>query len=90
MAMINRLLGAARPSVGSVLAIDRIACTGHGICAHILTGTIELDEWGYPILHEEAPDPALAAEAVKLCPAKALRWVERRDVRSPESGLLPE
>ncbi|MGH8880805.1 MAG: ferredoxin [Stackebrandtia sp.] len=77
MSVINRLLGAARPSVTSALAIDRIACTGHGICARILTGAIELDEWGYPILRAVEPDPALAAEAVKLCPAMALRWIER-------------
>ncbi|AHH18873.1 putative ferredoxin [Nocardia nova SH22a] len=76
MSLVNRLLGVAPPSASSVLAIDRIACTGHGICAHILTAAMDLDEWGYPIVLDPHPDRALAAEAVKLCPARALRWIE--------------
>ncbi len=74
MSLMNRLLGVAAPSASSVLAIDRTACTGHGICAHILTTTLALDDWGYPIARGTDPDRALAAEAVKLCPARALRW----------------
>ena len=30
------------------LAVDRIACTGHGICAGPLPDEVGLDEWGYP------------------------------------------
>lgn len=32
-----------------VLAVDRIACTGHGICASLLPEHVALDEWGYPV-----------------------------------------
>ncbi|MBO0856594.1 MAG: ferredoxin [Nocardia sp.] len=77
MSLINRLLGTAAPSRSATLAVDRTACAGHGICAHILTGTIDLDDWGYPIISADEPDPDLAAEAIKLCPAKALRWIDR-------------
>lgn len=58
------------------LAVNPIACTGHGICAEMLPELIGLDEWGYPILadrpvsHELAP---LARRAVRLCPTLALR-----------------
>nr|WP_210743651.1 ferredoxin [Nocardia cerradoensis] len=72
--MTTRVLGIARPPSG-VLAVDRIACTGHGICAHVLPEQIVLDEWGYPVLTDAEPDPALATEAIGLCPAAALRWV---------------
>ncbi|MGW5230538.1 ferredoxin [Nocardia niigatensis] len=75
MSLINRILGIPDPSPSSTFAVDRIACVGHGICAHILIDAISLDEWGYPTLHEARPDPALAAEAIKLCPTKALRWI---------------
>jgi ferredoxin len=62
--------------MGMTVAVDRIACTGHGLCAELLPERIGLDEWGYPIL---APDPipgALAEHArraVAACPALALR-----------------
>ncbi|WP_063012282.1 ferredoxin [Nocardia kruczakiae] len=74
MSLTDRVLGITRPPSG-VLAVDRIACTGHGICAHVLPEQIVLDEWGYPLLTDSEPDPALATEAIKLCPAAALRWV---------------
>jgi ferredoxin len=74
VSLTARALGIARPTSGA-LAIDRIACTGHGICAHILPEQIVLDDWGYPVLGDAEPDPALATEAIKLCPAAALRWV---------------
>ena len=54
------------------VAIDRVLCTGHGVCAQTLPGAIVLDEWGYPILRHDAVDPEAAALAVKLCPARAL------------------
>ncbi|MEV5646963.1 ferredoxin [Nocardia sp. NPDC052254] len=76
MSPVNRLLGVSAPSASSMLAIDRTACTGHGICAHILTTAFDLDEWGYPIVLDATPDRSLAAEAVKLCPVRALRWIE--------------
>jgi ferredoxin len=54
------------------VAIDRVLCTGHGVCAQTLPGAIVLDEWGYPILRHDAVEPEAAALAVKLCPARAL------------------
>ena len=62
--------------MGLTITVDRIACTGHGLCAELLPERISLDEWGYPIL---APDPIPAAldgharRAVAACPALALR-----------------
>jgi ferredoxin len=57
------------------LEINRIACTGHGLCADLLPELIELDEWGYPIIGDGVPlDLAIhARRAVSACPALALR-----------------
>lgn len=54
------------------LRIDRIACTGHGVCASVLPHNIELDEWGYPIVRDPNVDADEAATAIRLCPARAL------------------
>jgi ferredoxin len=57
------------------LAVDRIKCDGHGLCAEILPELIRLDDWGYPIV---APGPIpdhlkpLAERAVASCPVLAL------------------
>ena len=53
----------------TALAVDRIACTGHGICASLLTDEVTLDEWGYPVVHTSPVDPELGDIAVRLCPA---------------------
>jgi ferredoxin len=58
------------------LALNPIACTGHGICAEMLPELIGLDEWGYPILSARDVPPelgSLARRAVRLCPTLALR-----------------
>lgn len=60
----------AAPSV--TLRVDRVACTGHGVCASLLPRHVGLDEWGYPIVVDPRVDPDLARTAVKLCPARAL------------------
>lgn len=55
--------------------IDRIACTGHGLCADWLPEQISLDEWGYPILHGvhvPAEHLADARQAARQCPVRAL------------------
>lgn len=57
---------------GARIAVDRVLCTGHGVCAQTLPGAIALDEWGYPVIRSETVDPQAAALAVKLCPARAL------------------
>jgi len=58
------------------LAVNPIACTGHGICAEMLPELVALDEWGFPILTDR-PVPhelaSLARRAVRLCPTLALR-----------------
>ena len=54
------------------IAVDRVLCTGHGVCAQTLPGAVVLDEWGYPIVRREAVGPEEAALALKLCPARAL------------------
>ncbi|MBA3021894.1 ferredoxin [Propionicimonas sp.] len=54
------------------IGVDRVLCSGHGVCAQTLPRAVALDEWGYPIVVEEYVDPYDAALAVKLCPARAL------------------
>lgn len=54
------------------VAVERVLCTGHGVCAQTLPGAIELDEWGYPIIRQESVAAGDATLAVKLCPARAL------------------
>lgn len=58
------------------LVIDRIACTGHGLCAELIPEQLDLDEWGYPI-QSRGPvtggDMRHAKRAVAACPALAMR-----------------
>lgn len=65
-----RLDGASMPR----LVVDRVACTGHGICATLLPEQLSLDEWGYPVVYSPHVDPELGAAAIRLCPARALTW----------------
>ena len=57
------------------LAVDRVACSGHGVCAQLLAG-VTLDEWGYPVVTDDqvgrGEGRELADIAVRLCPARAL------------------
>ncbi|MGO4597255.1 ferredoxin [Terrabacter sp. 2RAF25] len=68
----SRRLGLVR---ASRLAVDRVACTGHGVCAQLLDG-VTLDEWGYPLVAPETVEGpeghAVAETAIRLCPARAL------------------
>ena len=60
----------------SRLQVDRIACTGHGICAELLPERIRLDDWGYPIIDGSPVDSRLMQDvrrAITACPALALR-----------------
>ena len=62
---------APRPTVG----IDRIRCTGHGVCADLLPEIVTLDEHGYPIVAPGAAgvlSPRDLDTARRLCPARAL------------------
>jgi ferredoxin len=57
------------------LAVNPIACDGHGICAELLPELIQLDDWGFPMI-DPAPVPphleGLARRAVAACPTLAL------------------
>jgi ferredoxin len=58
------------------IAVDRIKCDGHGVCADLLPEMIELDDWGYPMVRSGAiPTGAMphARRAVSDCPTLALR-----------------
>ncbi|MGW4561111.1 ferredoxin [Streptomyces sp. NPDC004561] len=68
------------------LGIDRMACSGYGLCAELLPELVELDEWGYPIVGSSAlAGEALrhARRAVAACPALALR-LNRKSERVPD------
>ncbi|HET7798827.1 MAG TPA: ferredoxin [Humibacillus xanthopallidus] len=55
----------------TTLAVDRIACTGHGVCAQLLS-QVRLDEWGYPVVDDPAVPEPDARTAIRHCPARAL------------------
>jgi ferredoxin len=58
------------------LRVNFIACDGRGLCAEVIPELIELDDWGFPIIRNDAVARELhdqAAEAVRLCPRLALR-----------------
>lgn len=57
------------------IAVNPIACDGHGVCAELLPELITLDDWGYPILRSgEVPAHLvpLARQARDLCPTLAI------------------
>lgn len=59
----------------SYLWVDAVACNGYGICAELLPEWITLDDWGYPIIDQEAlPQNVMAHawRAVDSCPTLAL------------------
>ena len=62
------------------LAVNRIACAGHGLCAELLPERIRLDEWGYPIIDDAvlpADLEAHARRAADACPTLALLLARR-------------
>ena len=84
-------LGRREPAVssapGQTLAVDRILCDAHGMCAELLPELIALDDWGYPILRPEpVPQHLLghARRAVDACPVLALRLAV--NARGPAPG----
>ncbi|MCS7481167.1 ferredoxin [Umezawaea endophytica] len=69
----------------SSLDLDPIACRAHGLCADLLPEVVDLDEWGYPLLHGDTLPAHLvpaARRAASACPALALRVTERSRQRS--------
>lgn len=59
------------------LRVDRIACTGHGVCATLLEGRFRLDREGYPIVDEPRVGRPDGDTAIRFCPARALYWSDR-------------
>ena len=59
------------------LRVDRIACTGHGICATVLEGRFRLDEHGYPVVDRPRVPREAGDTAIRFCPARALYWADR-------------
>ena len=75
------------------IVVDRIACTGHGLCAELFPEHFALDEWGYPIQAREPvrrEDLAHARRAVAACPALALRLeaAAAREARGEPSSRI--
>jgi len=68
----------------TTLKVDPIACDAFGYCAELLPELVALDEWGYPVVGDR-PVPsalvALAADAARQCPRRALLLDEDRDVQ---------
>ena len=68
------------------LVVDRIACDGAGLCAHLAPDVIALDPWGYPVIsasstptaHEPIDEQWVrqVRKAVKGCPRRALHIVD--------------
>jgi len=56
----------------TTVRVDRVACTGHGVCRALAPREVPLDEWGYPVPSQVAIEAAAADALVRLCPAAAL------------------
>jgi len=61
--------------VGYRVVIDRIACDGAGVCAHLAPSVISLDRWGFPVVGE-VTEVEQARRAVKGCPRRAVHLFE--------------
>jgi ferredoxin len=58
------------------LRVDPIACDGRGLCAELLPELITIDDWGFPIISDNAVPAHLMGDArvtVRACPKLALR-----------------
>jgi ferredoxin len=67
------------PPKGPQLRVDWPNCKAHGLCHELLPEAVRLDEWGYPIVSNQAlPQHLLvdARRAVIACPTLALRLVD--------------
>lgn len=60
----------------TVVRVDPIRCTAHGMCAELLPERIWLDDWGYPVIDGEPLSAEImdhARRAAAACPVFALR-----------------
>jgi len=77
------------------LMIDWSRCEGHGLCAHLVPELIHLDENGFPVILPIPVPPWLekdAQQAVRMCPALALRLdtdPKKRGGGSPKPPPIP-
>ena len=63
------------------LRVNMIACDAHGVCAELFPEWVHLDEWGYPIIRDDAIPHAMLAHArraVQNCPKLALILTKER------------
>lgn len=66
------------------LTVDPILCDAYGHCAELLPELIQLDQWGYPIIDEQAVPEHLrgnARQAVAACPRLALGLKRQRPAK---------
>ncbi|MCF8610136.1 ferredoxin [Gordonia sp. HY285] len=66
-------------AASQMLAVDRSACAGHGMCYGTAPDLIDCDDQGDPILPERRlsdDETAAAHDAVAACPERALSLVE--------------
>ena len=71
------------------LHVDLTRCDGHGICALLAPGLIELDRWGYALATTEplsGRERRRAEIAVRACPKSALR-LETADLPSSAAAV---
>lgn len=65
------------------LRVDRVACDGIALCAHLAPDTLELDRWGFPVVVGQdltGHEAAAARRAVRACPRRAL-WLDEGPTR---------
>ncbi len=59
------------------LKVDMDRCEGYGICAVLAAGSIDLDQWGFPVIQIEplgdGQQTRRARHAVAACPTRALQ-----------------
>ncbi len=58
------------------LRVNPIACDGRGLCAELLPELITIDDWGFPIIGDNAVPAHLMGDArttIRACPKLALR-----------------
>jgi len=78
------------------LHIDWTSCDGRGLCAELLPGVLDRDDWGYPVARGKVgrdrtdvplrdADREAAQEAVILCPKLALSLLEGK-APEPQNG----
>lgn len=68
---------------GYRVVIDRVACDGAGVCAHLAPSVISLDQWGYPFVGT-VTEVEQVRRAVKGCPRRAVHLIEIAPVETVE------